>query len=94
MAGKRVSDKVSFKVLWAITGMLAGLCIFFIKEWYVDINLSKKVCAQEIITKTGENKNEIIKNEKRIIVLETIIPEIRNFMQRLDYRMRNLENKK
>ena len=83
MAGQRATDKLSFKLLWLILGLLGGLCAFFIKEWFMSSNLSNKVCAEEIH-----------KLDKRVTIVETIIPEIRNFMEKLDRRMGSIENKK
>jgi hypothetical protein len=82
MAGKRATDNLTFKLLWLILGLLGGLCVFFIKEWFTSSNMSNKACA-----------DEIHKLDKRVTVVETILPEIRNFMSRLNTRMENLEKK-
>ena len=82
MAGIRSTDKLTFKLIWLILGLLGGLCAFFIKEWFTNSNLENKVCAEEIH-----------KLDRRVIVVETILPEIRNFMSRLNTRMENLEKK-
>jgi hypothetical protein len=82
MTRQRVTDKLTFKLLWLILGLLGGLCVFFIKDWFTSSNMSNRVCAEEIH-----------KLDKRVIVVETILPEIRNFMSRLNTRMENLEKK-
>lgn len=83
MPKQRLTDKLSFKLLWTAVGILGGLCIFFIRDWYVNTNISKAACA-----------DEIKKVNERVIVIETIIPEIRNFMEKLDKRMYEFEKKK
>lgn len=80
---QRLTDKLSFKILWMIIGLLAGLCIFFIRDWYSTTNLSKKIFADEIVG-----------IDRRVIVLETIIPEIKNFMEKLDEKIDRLEKKR
>jgi len=94
MPGQRVTDKIRFKIMWGIIAILGSLCIFFIRGWYNDINISKMACAEEIKKLENESKKERMEIKERVIILETIIPEVRNFMEKLDNRMSKIEFKK